>query len=82
MLNGWVGKELATFASGFLKIEGEARQNYRGADRELNPNMVPTADTKLRGGEQMFASVGVNLFARCFSSAKRRISQPRSVASH
>ena len=41
-----------------VRFEAERWGNIRGADPELNPMMVPTADPALRGGNRAVVSVG------------------------
>ncbi|MBP60857.1 MAG: hypothetical protein CMJ62_04945 [Planctomycetaceae bacterium] len=42
-----------------LRIEGLWRSNFVGADPELNPNMISTADPDMRGGEFLNLGYGV-----------------------
>ena len=48
----WLGR---TFHSGFsltTRIDGQVWRNIKGRDKSLNPALVPTARTDLRGGER------------------------------
>ena len=42
-----------------LRIEGLWRDNYDGADPQLNPSMISTADPSMRGGN--FLNLGYGL---------------------
>ncbi|MFQ5598179.1 MAG: transporter [Nitrospiria bacterium] len=61
-LSGWVSRKLSESTSLFLELEGHAKGNIKGADPDLNPAMVPTADPKRRGGERLDLSTGINLY--------------------
>jgi hypothetical protein len=47
-----------------LRVKAQKTGNIEGADPELNPMMVPTADPHLRGGTRVDALVGANLYVR------------------
>ncbi len=46
----------------FIRIDGLAWGNIDGADPDLNPLMVPTADPNRRGGERVDLLFGVNFY--------------------
>lgn len=58
----WVARDINQFASLSLRLDGKRWGNIHGRDRTLNPMMVPTARTDLRGGERVDALVGLNLY--------------------
>ena len=60
--NLWASKRVSPFASVSLRLEGKSWGDISGVDGDLNPMMVPTARTDLRGGERVDALVGVNLY--------------------
>ena len=55
---GWVTRAMGTFDTS-LRMDFAHWSNFHGADSDLNPGMVPTADPKLRGGDQLDAILGV-----------------------
>ena len=55
------------------KLTGRAWGNIDGADPELNPAMVPTADPDLQGGERVDLSVGFLLSSGSGSLAGHRL---------
>ena len=57
----WVAHNLGDYLSGSLRLEALKWDDIHGADSTLNPMMVPTARTDLRGGERIDALVGINL---------------------
>ena len=46
-----------------LRAAASTRSNYVGSDPDLNPQMTPAADPKLRGGSEIDGFAGVNLLA-------------------
>ena len=48
--------------SGSLRIAWQSWGNIDGADPDLNPMMIPTADPDLRGGERLDLGVGMNFY--------------------
>ncbi len=58
----WAAVKLTDFASFSFRLSGVAETNYDGADPDLNPNLIFTADPNLRGSERINASIGLNLF--------------------
>ncbi|MCI5050434.1 MAG: transporter [Rickettsiales bacterium] len=59
--SAWVAHNIGDFLSGSFRLEGLWWGDIHGADADLNPMMVPTARTDLRGGERIDLLVGVNL---------------------
>lgn len=57
--NLWASAALAEGWRMSLRFEGVDWQDIKGHDNELNPMMVPTARTDLRGGTRMDALVGL-----------------------
>ncbi|TQV87189.1 transporter [Aliikangiella coralliicola] len=62
-LSGWTAKKFNQHWSGSLRLSYVSQSDYDGADPSLNPMMVPTANTDLRGGEKLFAGLGMNFIA-------------------
>jgi len=60
----WGARLLTRWMSTSLRLEGSWWGNIHGADPDLNPAMVPTADPDLRAGGRLDLLFGVNLFAR------------------
>lgn len=58
----WASKTLADWVSVSLRLDGTRWGDIHGRDTDLNPNMVPTARTDLRGGKRVDALLGVNLY--------------------
>jgi len=59
-LSAWGGHKLSNSASVSLRLDGKAWGDIDGTDSRLNPMMVPTARTDLRGGERIDLLVGFN----------------------
>lgn len=59
---GWLARNLNEQTSISVRLEGKSWGNIKGQDDDLNPMMVPTARTDLRGGERVDALVGVNFY--------------------
>ena len=55
-------RKLSNVASLSAQIDGRGWGNIRGADSNLNPAMVPTADPNRRGGERVDLFFGLNLY--------------------
>ncbi len=53
-LNDWFGPS--------LRLGTQLWKNIEGADPNLNPSMVPTADPARRGGRRVDLSVGMNFY--------------------
>ena len=58
----WAHRSLARWLSLTSSVRGQSWGNISGADPELNPRIVPTADPDLRGGERVEVAVGVSFF--------------------
>lgn len=59
--SAWLSYNVAKWMCTSLRAEGQYWGNIAGADRELNPMMVPTARTDLRGGGRIDLFAGMNL---------------------
>ncbi len=59
-LTGWVGHQLGRPANMTLRLDGQTWGNIDGADPDLNPMMVPTADPDRRGGTRLDLLAGVD----------------------
>jgi hypothetical protein len=60
----WGARKCTDWLSASLRLNAQAWGNINGHDDDLNPAMVPTADPRRRGGEQMDLTFGVNLRGR------------------
>lgn len=58
-LIAWYGRDLAHGLAVQLRLDFEAWGNIDGADPELNPALVPTADPERRAGQRLDAGVGL-----------------------
>lgn len=61
---GWISRMWNDTFSNSLRLSHERWGNIEGADADLNPNMVPTARTDLRGGSKTDISFGLNYYCR------------------
>ena len=52
-MSSWVGYAWTPAISNILHLEGRYVGNIHGADADLNPNMVPTADPRRSGGRNL-----------------------------
>ncbi len=59
----WGARRVTDWASASLRVAGSLWTDIRGADPELNPAMISTADPDTRGGKRIDAFVGLNLYA-------------------
>ena len=60
-LTGWAARKLNDVANVSIRLDGKTWGDVSGADPELNPMMVPTARTDLRGGKRIDLLVGLTL---------------------
>ena len=65
--NGWrfgasALRRLTRQVGPVVRFEAERWGNIRGADPDLNPMMVPTADPSLRGGNRAVVAVGLEFY--------------------
>ena len=61
-IEGWGSRAWNPWVSTSLRTVAKVRNNIDGADPDLNPMMVPTADPELRGGKSIDFRLGVNLY--------------------
>jgi len=59
--NSWLGYGYSNKLSSSIRISANREGSISGADAELNPMMVTTADTENYGGEFIRGAVGTNL---------------------
>ncbi len=59
----WGARKLTNYASLSLRLDAKKWGDIHGADPELNPMMVPTSRTDLRGGERLDLLFGIDLTA-------------------
>jgi hypothetical protein len=64
LATAWVAGKWANGFSTSLRAEAQTWANISGADPELNPMMVPTADSDLRGGTRVDGLIGANMYVR------------------
>jgi hypothetical protein len=57
-----VARKLLSFLSTSVRLDGQLWGNISGADPQLNPRLVPTADPDLRAGRRLDILFGLNLF--------------------
>lgn len=62
-LSGWLARKLCNVASLSLRLDGQTWGDIDGADRRLNPAVVPTADPRRRAGTRLDLLAGLNIFA-------------------
>lgn len=55
----WAARTVGDSTDVSLRLTHAHWSNFHGADPDLNPGMVPTADPKLRGGDRLDASLGL-----------------------
>ncbi len=58
----WVARNLNEQASLSFRVDAELREKIKGRDKELNPNMVPTARADLSSMRTVNGLVGLNLY--------------------
>jgi len=61
-LNNWFAVKTADWLSFSIRLEGLAVSEIRGADPNLNPLMVITADTNNSGGNFIHGGIGLNVY--------------------
>ncbi len=60
-LTGWITREWIDWLSTSLRIDGQVWGNIDGADPDLNPALIPTADPDRRAGNRVDLLLGVAL---------------------
>lgn len=58
--NVWIARSWMSSLSSSLRLSHTSWGNIKGSDPDLNPMMVPTADTNAQGGERSDLAIGVN----------------------
>ena len=61
-LASWIGRGFSDWLSTTLTLDGKGWTNIVGADTDLNPAMVATADPSLRAGRRVDALISGDLF--------------------
>ena len=61
-LSAWGLRKWTDWLALSTRIEAKIWEDIEGADPDLNPAMVPTADPERRGGESLDLSLGVDLY--------------------
>lgn len=59
-ITGWSSVRLTHWLSTSARLNWSGWEDIDGADPDLNPNMVPTADPDLRGGNRLDGLLGIN----------------------
>ncbi len=62
-VSGWGAYRFLPSWSASLRLKGQAWGDVDGNDRQLNKNVVPTADNDLQGGQRIDFLAGVNFYA-------------------
>lgn len=62
-VNAWFGRAWTNWISTSARIYGFSWEDVAGADPDLDPLMVPTADPNLRAGRRVIFLAGVELYA-------------------
>ena len=60
-LHSWVAHAISGYSSVSLRLSACKQDRLKGADDNLNPMMVPTADPDNYGGEYVHAAAGINV---------------------
>lgn len=58
--NSWFARYIAINFSGSIRMQTQITENYSGADPNLTPTMVQTADPSRQGGEKINLLFGIN----------------------
>ena len=62
VLDTWLARRWNNSLSSFVRLETAVIDNIDGADPELNPAMVPTANPDLRAGKRLNLRVGTSIY--------------------
>lgn len=62
-LTAWSVRKVNSYINGSLRIDGKSWGNIEGSDPELNPMMVPTSRTDLRGGKRIDLLIGIDFIS-------------------
>ena len=81
-MTAWVACPLNQSLSLSARLDYSDWDDIDGADPDLNPMMVPTARTDLRGGSRLDAGLGANLYIRDGILAGNRIALEFQVPVH
>ncbi|MCZ6718931.1 MAG: transporter [Gammaproteobacteria bacterium] len=61
-ISAWGSWKWTDWLAPFVRIDGEVWENIDGADPDLNPTVVPTADPDRRGGERVDLLFGISTY--------------------
>ncbi|UCC84924.1 MAG: transporter [Gemmatimonadota bacterium] len=64
MATTWGAYHTIDWLSGSLRLDWTKKENVEGADSELDPDVVPTADPDLQGFNRWSAGFGINTYIR------------------
>ncbi|MEE8059812.1 MAG: transporter [Pseudomonadales bacterium] len=59
----WLTRAFNDSLSGYVRVDAHKQENIKGADPDLNPMMVPTADPDLRAQKMLSLTFGVDAYA-------------------
>ncbi len=62
-LSLWGARNISRYVSASLSVNGKKWGNIHGGSPELNPIMLPTSRTDLRGGDRVDLQLGIDLIA-------------------
>lgn len=72
-LTGWMQHGLTENLGGSMRLLALSWDGIDGADPDLNPALVPTADPDLQGGERVDLALGVQLYSSAGSLGGNRL---------
>lgn len=61
-LTSWGNYKINDWISPFVKLDAQFWGNIHGADPELDPDLVPTADPDRSGGKRIDGFIGINFY--------------------
>jgi hypothetical protein len=64
MATGWGARRVNRWLSGSIRLDWTNQENVEGADPQLDPEMVPTADPNLQGFQRWSVGFGINTYVR------------------
>jgi hypothetical protein len=72
-VSGWIARNWSPSLSSSVRLKHSSWADIHGADADLNPKMVPTADTRAQGGERSDLLLGVNYLFTAGSLKNNRL---------
>lgn len=80
--NAWGARKLTDSLSASGGLDGQIWENISGADPELNPSVVPTADPNRRGGRRVDVFLAINFYVQKGTFKGNRLAIQGSVPVH